>query len=106
MKRPGTLEVGDKLRDLKLFTSVLNNKLVSQWTEANYKEWECILSGAEFKPRKRYYDLKGRFSIKVLRVYDGKIFNSITECREHESFHKVELDELLKLGKQYKRIEP
>ena len=106
MKRPGTLEVADKLRELKMFSCSLNNILVSRWTELNYKQWACILSGKEFQPRKRYYELKGMFSIKVLRVADGKIFKSLTECREHEGFEKYELEAILKLGKQYKRIEP
>ena len=106
MKTPNTTDVGLKLRELKLFSSVLNNKLVSQWNDANYKEWQCILSGKEFQTRKRYYELKGMFSIKVLRVEDGKIFKSITECREHEGFEKYELEAILKVGKQYKRIQP
>ena len=105
MKRPSTLEVADKLRELKMFSSPLNNKDVKNWNEHDYKEWDCILSGKPIKSKKIYYTPNGlNNKIKVLRVEDKRVFDSITECRNHEGFHKVELEQLLKLGKTYKRI--
>ena len=106
MKIASTLEVADKLRELKLFSSALNNKDVNKWDEHDKKEWECILSGEPFKAKKVYYQPNGLSNkVKVIRVSDGRLFDSITECREHNGYHKTEMEELLKLGKIYKRIE-
>tara|TARA_R110000822_G_scaffold305851_1_gene431799 strand:+ start:672 stop:998 length:327 start_codon:yes stop_codon:yes gene_type:complete len=105
MKRPGTLEVADKLRELKLFNCELNNIDVKKWSDKHYQEWDCILNGITYIPKENKYVKNGNSNrIQILRVADGKIYESITQCINHNGFYKEEMVALLKQSKHYKKI--
>ena len=71
MKRPGTLEVADKLR-LHIY-SELNNVEVKKWESKHYEEWDCILNGVTYVPKPNKYAPNGNSNrIQVSRVADGK----------------------------------
>ena len=104
MLRPKTLEVADKLRSLKLFESELNNVDVRKWEKKHIDEWDCIIAGKVYNPVVNEKLRNRKNSIQVLRVADGKIYESITQCINHNGFYKDEMVELLKKGKEYKKI--
>jgi Ran GTPase-activating protein (RanGAP) involved in mRNA processing and transport len=104
MSRPRTLEVADKLRSLKLFESELNNIDVKKWENKHIDEWDCIMSGKVYDPVVNEKLRNKKNSIQVLRVSDGKIYESITQCINHNGFYKDEMTDLLKKGKEYKKI--
>ena len=106
MIRPRTLEVADKLRELKLFDSELNNVDVRKWEKKHIDEWACILAGKIYAPVISEKARNRKNSIQVLRVSDGKIYESITQCINHNGFYKDEMVELLKKNKEYKKILP
>jgi hypothetical protein len=104
MSRPRTLEVADKLRLLKMFDSELNNVDVRKWEKRHIDEWQCILDGKIYIPVINEKLRNRKNSIQVLRVADGKIYESITQCINHNGFYKDEMVDLLKKGKEYKKI--
>ena len=105
MIRPKTLEVADKLRELKLFDSELNNVETRKWEAKHYQEWDCILNGITYVAKPNRYIPNGKTNrIQVLRVADGKIYESITQCINHNGFYKEEMTALLKQNKHYKKI--
>ena len=104
MSRPRTLQVADKLLELKLFCSELNNVDVKKWEKKHYEEWACILAGKVYTPVISEKARNRKNSIQVLRVSDGKIYESITQCINHNGFYKDEMVELLKKNKEYKKI--
>ena len=42
-------------------------------------------------------------AIKVIRISDGYIYDSIVECQEMNGFHKLEMIAKLKLGTEFKK---
>jgi cell division septum initiation protein DivIVA len=104
MTRPKTLEVADVLREKKMFYSKLNNIYVKNWEEKHYEEWRCILNN-EICVSAIHEKLRNKKKgIQILRVSDKKIYESIEECVNHNSFEEDEMAELLKKGKEYKKI--
>jgi hypothetical protein len=109
MKQPSTLYVGQILREKKLFQSKLNDKNPRQWKDLDYKEWASII-GENYtckakEPKRKMYVKNGRTrAIRVMRMSDGKMFASVTECIEKEGFYKVLMEHLLSEGITYKRI--
>ena len=105
MKRPDTEVVGKTLREKKMFDSELNNVDTRKWEAKHYKEWECILNGIPYIAKPNRYIPNGKTNrIQVLRVADGKIYESITQCINHNGFYKEEMTALLKQNKHYKKI--
>jgi hypothetical protein len=104
MLRPKTLQVADKLREKKLFCSELYNVDVRKWEKKHYLEWDCIINNKPYIPIVNEQKENRKNSIQVLRVSNGKIYDSITQCINHNGFYKDEMTDLLKKGKEYKKI--
>lgn len=120
MKRPSTLYAGEVLRLTKNFFSPLNNINPKKWTAENYKEWNRIL-GIEPEPvlksvtdnriisipkvhKKKSYENSGKPNVKVIRVSDGHVFDSISDCMRKENIYKVLMRNHLDEGTKYKRL--
>ena len=77
---------------------------VSKWTPEQIKEFKELRDGiitkeVIIKNKKPSFN-----AVKIIRVSDGFIYNSITECKNLEGFHDVEIREKIKLGIEFKRI--
>lgn len=120
MKRPSTLYAGEVLRLTKNFFSPLNNINPKKWNAENYKEWNRIL-GIEPETilktvtdskiisipkvyKKKGYENSGKPRVKVLRISDDKIFESISDCMRKENIYKVLMRNHLNEGTKYKRL--
>lgn len=106
MKRPKTREVGEVLREKKLFHLKLNNVDVRKWDEKQLQEWYTII-GSDYvvAMQDKEPPTPSPCAIKVMRMDDGIVFSSITECIRVEGLHKTLMLNLLNDGIEYKRIE-
>jgi len=77
------------------------NKSRSQWNYSDKKEFELMQSGTIIVKKKRS---EPHNSLKVIRIADGKIYPSISECRRSNQFHKIQMDSLILTGVEYKNI--
>lgn len=91
-------------------SSRLWGKSVKTWGEGDKKVFKSMLEAKEAKkpkPRKMRKLGAKRIAVnavKVIRVSDGKIYTSISGCKDHNDFHDVEMRTKLKLGIEFKRI--
>lgn len=93
-------------------TCSLWNKSLKQWAEGDKKVFKLMLEDKLKQPRKpvvrkmRKLGIKKAAvnAVKVIRVVDGKIYTSISDCKEKNDFHDVEMRTKLKLGIEFKRI--
>lgn len=91
-------------------SSRLWGKSVKSWSEGDKRIFKSMLEAKEVKkpkPRKmRKIGAKKAAvnAVKVMRVRDGKIYRSITDCKEKNDFHDVEMRTKLKLGIDFKRL--
>ena len=105
MERPKNLEVADALRAKKLLLSPLWDINPRNWNENHYKEWESILTGVTIKevkadnPRLNLHN-----KVKVIRLSDNTIFDSIGDCKKKEGIHGILMRSLLKEGIKYKKV--
>lgn len=105
IKKPTTLQVADVLRSKKLFENPLYDIRVSKWTNKELSQWNNILKGIIEPQKDNYKPYKGRTNaVKILRVRDGKIYKSISECREANGFNRVAIYTLLEQNTHYQRI--
>lgn len=110
MKRPSVLDVATVLRNNKLIDSELNTKSIKDWNKDDYSEWGSITGQGPHYERPIKEEAKERIrkpcpnTKKVIRIIDGHVFNSISECRRKEGFHKMKMGELLIKGNEYKTI--
>jgi len=79
------------------------NYQVSKWTPEQIKEFEKLRDGKE-KVVKRKMNRTSVNSVKIIRVSDGFIYNSISECEKLNGFHNVEMRKKIKLGIEFKRL--
>jgi len=91
-------------------SSRLWGKSVKTWSEGDKKVFKLMLEAKEVKkpkPRKMRKLGAKRIAVnavKVMRVSDGKIYTSISDCKDYNDFHDVEMRTKLKLGIEFKRI--
>lgn len=86
----------------KLPSHKLWDKLLADWERKDYLEFEKILNSDVEKP-----DKKKRVAVnamKVIRVSDGFIYNSIEECRLLNEFHKTQMRQKLNEGNEFKKV--
>ena len=105
MKKPKNLEVAEVLRQKKLFKSELNDVNTNKWEAKHYKEWECILNGLDYVPIKKVnprHNLHNK--VKVMRLDDGFMFDSIGDCKLKEGIHGILMRKLLKEETKYKKV--
>jgi len=79
------------------------NYQVSKWTEYQIKEFENLRDGKE-KLVKRKMNRIAVNSIKIIRVSDGFIYNSISECEKFNGFHNVEMRNKIEKEIEFKRL--
>jgi hypothetical protein len=122
MRPPHPLTVSDVLKAKNINKSSLLNVEVRKWTAAHKREWEKI-NAPDYKhsePLDRSYateipeaelysnvprpPVKYRGHVKVIRTKDGKMFESVSDCRRKEGFYKQKMEDYLKAGEHYKRI--
>lgn len=79
----------------------------NKWTKENKNRFKLLKNGLVLKkqePIKEVNKTYGKNAIKVLRVSDGFIYNSILECTTQNAFNNNQMFSLLREGKRYKRI--
>lgn len=85
-------------------------KVLKKWTESDKKLFNTLLEGKDIKVNKSKKALSRKVkrsvvnAVKVMRVSDGKIYTSISACKEHNKFHDVEMRTKLNKGIEFKRI--
>lgn len=95
---------------IKRPSSRLWGKSVKSWSEGDKKVFKSMLEEKEVKkPKPRKMQKLGAKkaavnAVKVMRVKDGKIYTSITDCKAKNAFHDVEMRTKLKLGIEFKRL--
>jgi hypothetical protein len=105
MIQPKTLEVADVLKEKKLLDSPLWDIRPKNWNESHYNEWSFILTGVKKaekdkdKPRHNPHR-----KVKVMRLIDGYIFESIGECIKQEGIHQLALRNFIKQEINYKKV--
>jgi len=105
MNIPKNLEVAEVLRQKKLFKSELNDINTKHWKDIHYKEWQCILKGLEYIPIKKVNPRHNQHNkVKVMRLNDGYIFESVGDCKMQEGIHGVLMRKLLKEETKYKKV--
>ena len=102
-KKPTTLEVADVLREKKLFNHHLNHIEVRRWSEEHLKQWKNIVLGIPEKEAINDKKPRGLNKIKVVRISDGRIYDSITECRDSNNFNNTTMYQLLKDNLHFQR---
>lgn len=79
------------------------DKLLKSWNEKDKEDFENILNGdgeiIEIKQR------KVKNGLKVKRISDGKIYDSVKLCRDDNGFYSDQMIAKLNLGIEFKRIE-
>ena len=103
MKRPKNLEVATVLKEKKLLKSVLWEVRPKDWSEIHCNEWKSILGISE-KRKKDKHRPNLHNKIKVIRLSDNTIFDSIKDCMKKEGLYNVLMRELLKEGLKYKKV--
>lgn len=86
----------------KVSSHKLWDKTLKSWDKKDYLEFEKILNEDVEKPIK-----KKRLAVnamKVIRVSDGLIYNSIEECRLGNQFHKTQMREKLSKANEFKKL--
>ena len=105
MIQPKGKEVIDLLKEKKLIRSVLWDIRVRDWNDTHYNEWNFILTGIKKEERKKD---KHRFNphrkVKVMRIIDGYIFESIGDCIKQEGIHQLALRNFIKQEINYKKV--
>jgi hypothetical protein len=105
MIQPTNLEVAKVLTEKKLLKSLLWDVRTKYWNESHYNEWEYILTGVKKaekdkdKPRHNPHR-----KVKVMRLTDGYIFESIGECIKQEGIHQLALRNFIKQEINYKKV--
>jgi hypothetical protein len=105
IKRPTTLEVADVLRSERLFNHPLYDIRVSKWTNIELKQWRNIILGISEEFTKVLKNTRGGTNaVKILRVRDGKIYKSISECRDDTGLNRVAIYHLLEKNIHFQKI--
>ena len=92
-------------------SSRLWSKSVKTWSEGDKKVFKLMLEDKLKQPRKQVVRKMRKLgdkrvavnAVKVMRVSDGKIYTSISDCKDHNDFHDVEMRTKLKLGIEFKK---
>ena len=93
-------------------SSRLWGKSVKTWSEGDKKVFKLMFEDKLKQPRKPVVRKMQKLgtkkaavnAVKVMRVRDGKIYTSITDCKEKNDFHDVEMRTKLKIGIEFKRV--
>lgn len=78
------------------------DKLLKNWTDEDKKDFYNILNDSAniIEVKKR----KVKSGLKVMRISDGKIYDSVKLCREDNGFYNDQMREKFKLGIEFKKI--
>lgn len=79
------------------------NYQVSKWTPEQIKEFGNLRDGKE-KVVKRKMNRIAVNSVRIIRVSDGFVYNSISECEKLNGFHNVEMRNKIEKGIEFKRL--
>lgn len=81
------------------------DKLLKNWNEKDFKEFNDILN-SDGKKTILIYKTKriAKNAIKVMRMSDNKIYNSIEECKYYNDLHDVEMRAKIKIGTEFKKL--
>jgi len=88
---------------IKYPTSSLWDKSVKVWSDKDKKTFNLMLSGALVKRKMKVKRVNPR-AIKVVRLSDGEVYESITACIIANDFYKTEMRVKLKAGIEFKTI--
>jgi len=92
------------MRDLikKYPNSILWDKDKNKWTEFDLKDLNLMKKGIDpIQHNKKKYGLN---AVKIQRVCDGKIYDSITDCRSDNNYCKATIYKIINEGIYFKRI--
>ena len=87
-------------------TCSLWNKSLKTWSEGDKKVFKLMLEDKLKKPHKpKAKKLKsGRVGFNIIRVVDGKVYTSMSDCREDNALHCYGMLNELRRGIEFKRI--
>jgi hypothetical protein len=78
------------------------DKTLKSWTNEDYTNFQKVLnSDVEILESKKR---KVKSGLKVMRISDGKIYDSVKSCRGENGFYSDQMTAKLKLGIEFKRI--
>ena len=77
------------------------DKNLKDWTISDYAKIEKLKSN-KILPKRKMKRVAAN-AIKVIRISDGYVYDSIVECQEMNGFHKLEMIAKLKLGTEFKK---
>jgi aminopeptidase C len=72
----------------------------SIWTEEDNFFFRQLLESDDLKIKKR----KVKSGLKVMRISDGKIYDSVKLCRDENGFYSDQMIEKLNNGIEFKRL--
>lgn len=78
------------------------NYQVNKWTPEQIKEFEKLKQSDNLVKIK--VKRIANNSVKIIRVSDGFIYNSISECEKLNGFHNVQMREKIKQSIEFKRL--
>ena len=73
------------------------DKPLNKWTDEDRKSFQNL----EVKKKRNWTAVN---SVKVVRVSDGFIYDSISECKRQNGFCKIIMDRKLKAGIEFKKL--
>ena len=81
--------------------SDLWDKDFKEWIAKDYQQFQAMEQGilTAKKPKKRIHN-----AVSVMRVYDGKIYLSITDCRTENKLCKATILKMVREGILFKRV--
>ena len=79
------------------------DKHLKSWTNEDYEYFQKVLNNEliDIDVKQR----KVKSGLKVMRISDGKIYDSVKLCRDENGFYSDQMIAKLKLGIEFKRIE-
>ena len=95
---------------IKYPSSRLWGKRLSKWREGDKRTFADMLEGKidKTKTRRKMKRLDDKSpasnAVKVIRVSDGKVYESISQCKELTGLHDVAIRSKLKAGTEFKTL--
>ena len=86
-----------KIPSLKLW-----DKPLKSWTDEDYQYFQKISNNESINIDVKQRKIKS--GLKVMRISDGKIYDSVKLCREDNGFYIQQMTDKLKIGTEFKKV--
>ena len=81
--------------------SGLWNKDLSKWCQNDFNEFESLRKGEKKKKKPKWNPVN---KVRVIRVSDGKPYDSIVQCKMANNLNNSQMHNFLKEGIKFKRL--